>query len=352
MEAPSLSSHQLYRPPAEEANEQLIVLIHLVDTGIDFNIRTPLLIPSSEFRPVTDSGFSSMDLHYVSCKKTGLQWGFLTAALIYLYAPAFSALVNTWLVRPDFSHGFLILPISLYLVWLQREKLRHLRLQRSYLAGISVIIIAGAMLVLGDAASLITLQELSLPVMIVGLVLFLFGRVHLKTVGLPIAYLLFMIPFLDKLINPLHWPLQLLSAKMGVAFLMNLGFPALVQEQYIILPNITLEVAQACSGVKYLISIIAIGIPLAYITQKNLWSGIALVLSAVIIGVIANWIRVAAIGIWAYYGGSVLHGPFHVFQALFVAQLGFIALFVGAWILSKLNISQPGHVTPGPISTH
>jgi len=306
----------------------------------------------SKFRPVTDSVFYSMTYHSIFSKKTGLQLGLLTAVLAYLYAPAFSALVYTWWARDEYSHGFLIIPISLYLIWLRREKLRHLPLQRSYLAGISVIIIAGVMLVLGDAASLATLQELSLPVMITGLVLFLFGRVHLKTVGLPIAYLLFMMPILDELVNPLYWPFQLLSAEMGTTFLLKLGFPALVEQQYIILPNITLEVARVCSGVRYLFSIIAIGIPLGYITLNHLWSRIALVLSAVIIGVIANWIRVAAIGIWAYYDGNVLHGPFHVFQALFVAQLGFIALFVGAWLLSKLNESQPGYVTSGPISTH
>jgi EpsI family protein len=158
-----------------------------------------------------------------------------------------------------------------------------------------------------------------------------------------------MIPIADYIINPLHWAFQLTTAKMGVSFLQTLGFTAYLENQYIVLPSITLEVAQACSGISYLISIVAIGIPLAYVSQKNVWCRWTLVISAVIIGVIANWVRVAGIGIWAYYGGQVLHGPFHIFQALFVAHLGFVALFAGAWVLSKVpaGASKTFQVHPG-----
>lgn len=242
----------------------------------------------------------------------------------------------TWWVRDDYSHGFLVPLISLYLVWYRRESLKRLEHQPAFFFGISVVIAAGLMLVLGERGGMITLQELSFVVMIAGLVLCLLGKNYLKALGFPIVYLLFMIPIADWVIKPLHWGFQLMTAKIGVGLLQTLGFTAYLENQYIVLPNITLEVAQACSGISYLISIIAIGIPLAYVTQKNVWCRVILVVSAVAIGVVANWIRVAAIGVWAYYGGTVVHGPFHIFQALFVAQLGFIALFAGAWLLSRI----------------
>jgi len=295
---------------------------------------------SYKLRQVHESELSSVGWGLLGSRKYVLQLGLLFVAFVYLYVPIFNALASTWWGRNDSSFSFLVPPISLYLVWLRRERIKKLPIRPAYLAGVSVMVISGAMLLLGEAASVISLQELSLVVMIVGLVLCLFGKEFLKAVGFPIAYLLFTMPIFFLVIDRLHWPFQLLTAKMGVAFLHALGVPGIVERQYLMLPNITLEVAEVCSGVSYLISIIAIGIPLAYVTQKNNWCRVILVVSAVTIGVIGNWIRVAAIGLWAYYGGKVLHGPFEVFQGLFVAQLGFVALFVGTWLLSKVPASK------------
>ncbi len=288
-----------------------------------------------------------LDFDLLGSKRWSLRISLIILAFLYLYVPVLGKLAETWWLRDDYSHGFLVPFISLYLIWYQRERLKPLQLQPAFLSGISVVMTAGMMLLLGEAGGVITLQELSLVVMIVGLVLCLLGKDYLRVLGFPIAYLLFMIPITDEIINPLHWTFQLMTAKMGVGLLQTLGFAVHLEDQYILLPTITLEVAKACSGINYLISIIAIGIPLAYVTQKNVWCRVILVVSAVIIGVMANWIRVAAIGIWAYYGGKVLHGPFHVFQALFIAQLGFIALFAGAWILSKVPPSPSKAVTFG-----
>ena len=280
-------------------------------------------------------------------RKNVLKISLLVLAFAFLYLPVFRAFVETWWSRDDYSHGFLIPLISLYLVWYRREKLRYIQLQPALTAGVLVMITAAAMFLLGDAGGVITLQQLSLVVMIAGLTLCFWGVECLKAVGFPLAYLLFMIPIADEVINPLHWTFQLVTAKMGVSILHLLGFTALLEGQYIFLPAITLEVAKACSGISYLISIIAIGIPLAYVTQRTVWRRLALVVSAVVIGVIANWMRVAMIGVWAYYGGAVLHGPFHLFQALFVAQIGFVALFVGAWLLSRTASPQPHLNSPG-----
>jgi exosortase/archaeosortase family protein len=99
----------------------------------------------------------------------------------------------------------------------------------------------------------------------------------------------------------------------------------------------TLEVAEECSGVRYLISIIAIGIPLAYFTQRNWWRKIGLVITSVIIGILSNGVRVAFVVLCAYYyGKNNIQGPFHMFQGLFVSIVGFIFLFISAWLLSKI----------------
>jgi len=269
-------------------------------------------------------------------RKWTLRIGLLILLFLYLYAPVFVSLAKSWWVRDDYSHGFLVPFISFYLIWYRWEKLERLRIRPAFLTGLSAVMTAGIMLLVGEAGGVITLQALSFIVMIAGFILCLLGREYLSVLGFPIAYLLFMIPIADYLLAPLHWNFQLMTAKMGVGLLQTLGFAVYLENQYIVLPRMILEVAKACSGINYLISIIAIGIPLAYVTQKNVWCRVVLVVSGVLIGVMANWIRVAGIGIWAYYGGEVAHGPFHIFQGLFVAKIGFIVLFAGAWLLAKV----------------
>jgi exosortase len=115
-----------------------------------------------------------------------------------------------------------------------------------------------------------------------------------------------------------------------------LNVPVFQHSNYLDLPTISLEVARACSGVNYLVSIIALGIPLAYFTQKTWLRKIVLVLSGVIVGIIINSIRVTLIGIWAYRGGEIVHGPLHIFQSFFVSVIGFIFLIIFAVILNKI----------------
>jgi len=256
-----------------------------------------------------------------------------------LYTPVFAILVRSWWGSDIYRHGFLVPFISLFLVWRMRARLAQLPPAPSYAFGVPLVLLAGLMLFVGKLGAVIAvLQELSLLVMIAGLVLLLLGPLYLKALALPILYLLFMIPLLADHTDWVHWPFQLLAANVGVWLLQSVGIPALREAQFIALPRITLEVAEACSGIRLMISVIAIGIPLAYVTQRTWPRRVILVACAVVIGILANSFRVAAIGVWAYFGGEVLKGPFHVLQAMFAAWVGYVALFVGAWLLAR----EPG----------
>jgi len=200
------------------------------------------------------------------------------------------------------------------------------------------MLLAGILLMLGKAGGVGILQQISLIVMIPGLILMLLGRAYLKALSFPITYLLLMIPFLEDLLDPLHWPFQLLTAKQGVTLLELIGIPALVEKQFIFLPHITLEVARVCSGINSLISIVAIGIPVAYLNLRTWWGRVTLIFVALVIGVVSNWLRVVLIAVWTYSGNLVLHGPFHIFQGMFAAWVGYAALFAGAWVIAKLEI--------------
>jgi len=304
---------------------------------------------SNESRQVEISGSYTPSWAFLYSSKHILQLGLLLLVFAYLYAPAFEMLYRTWLKRGDHSHGFLIPLISFYLIWLRRETLGHTQVQPAYLWGIPVMIAAGVMLLVGKVGSVISLQEYSIIVMIVGLVLCLFGKDCLKVLSLPIAYLIFMIPFQDEVAGPLYWPLQLLGARIAGSLLEAFSIPVFVEHQFIMLPGTTLEVIRGCSGISSLLSLLAIGIPLAFMTQKRVWCRVVLLLSVPVFGLVANWMRLFSMGFWGYYYGAVLQEPFHSIQGLFFAQIGFVFLFVVAWILSNVP-ALPPQIKPPQLS--
>ena len=124
------------------------------------------------------------------------------------------------------------------------------------------------------------------------------------------------------------------------------GYPVYRDGTFIYLPNQTLEVAQVCSGVNYLVAIAAVGIPLAYLSRSTVARRTALVLFGVIVAVIANGVRVALIGFTAYHGlvTGDLHGPGHVFHGMFVAVAGYVALFLGAPRIVGTSLAGAGDV--------
>ncbi|MHB8481175.1 MAG: exosortase W [Nitrospiria bacterium] len=262
---------------------------------------------------------------------------FLITALLCLYAPVLVDMAHLWWTRYDYSHGFLIPLISLYLVWIQKSKLKNLRIQPGIWAGFLIMISAGFLLIAGRVGGILTLSAISLVVMIAGLILLLFGRSWLKQLGFPVSYLLLMTPVLDPIVGRLQWPFQLMTAKMSVRLLQTLGFPVLLDQQYMILPHMTLEVATVCSGINMLVAIVTIGLPLSYLFLKNGWTRAALLVSAVLIGIAANWARVFLIGAGVFWGFKLLHGPLHILQGMFVAWVGYAFLFGGVWALSKLE---------------
>jgi EpsI family protein len=259
----------------------------------------------------------------------------VVAAFVFVYGAVLTTLVKQWLSNDTYAHGFLIPCISLYLVWTRRKQLRLLIPHTNYGLGSALLALGMAMLFLGNMGNILILQTLSLPITIAGMVALLLGTEFLGILWLPIAYLLFMIPIWDVLTDPLRPYYQKMSAYMG-AFLVSLaGIPVYREGVLIDLPNITLKVARECSGVQYLIAIIAIGIPLSYMAVRSWIRRIAIIALGIVIATLFNGVRIGLIGIMSYYGiSSVLHGPGHVLQALSVSMAGYAALFAGAWLLS------------------
>jgi EpsI family protein len=268
----------------------------------------------------------------------------------FVYAKTISYWTGQVWSDPQYSHIFLIPFISAYIIWSGRGASRALSPQPSLMFGLPVVLFSGTLFLVGRAGSLALLEQASMLTMLVGLILMLLGAAWMKRLVFPIAYLLFTLPLSENLMRPLQWPLQMATAEMSVAALQLLGFPVLLEQNYIILPHIVLEVATVCSGANFLLSILAIGLPLAYLQLSRGWSRIALLLSAIVVGVVANWLRVILISIGAYYEYPVLHGPLHVLQGAFVFWIGLLYLFMVSRLLSKTRYEASGRLgsTPSP----
>ncbi len=258
-----------------------------------------------------------------------------------LCAPILGDLWNLWWNRYGFSHGFLVPLVSLYLAWLQWPRLSQVPMQPAIAPGLLWLVAATVLLLASEAAGIMTTGSLAFILVLAGLVLLLCGFAYLKALAFPLGYLIFMTPVLDGLTEPLVWPFQLLTANMAVSMLQALGIPVILENSiYIILPTVTLEVARECSGAGLLIAVLAIGLPLASLTLQAWWSRITLVVSSVLIAIIANWVRLTVMGVYAQAGGKDLHGPYHILQGLFVDWVAFGFLFLGAWLLGRMEHAE------------
>ena len=267
--------------------------------------------------------------------------------LILLCAPTVGDLMNLWWTRYGFSHGFLVPLVSLYLAWLQGPALRRIPVAPALGPGLLWLVVATLLLLASQVGGVITTGGVALILVFAGLVLLLGGYGYLKALAFPLAYLIFMTSVLDLLTEPLEWPFQLLTASMSVSMLQALGIPVLLENSvYIVLPTVTLEVARECSGAGLLVAVLAIGLPLAYLTLQAWWSRITLVVSSIMMAIVANWIRVTVIGVYAQSGGEELHGPYHILQGLFVDWVAIAFLLVGAWLLGRLEKAAPAPSLP------
>jgi EpsI family protein len=262
--------------------------------------------------------------------------GVFLLALILCYGPAATHLVIGWWEVTAYSHGFLIVPISFFLIFRDRTALKQLPILPRPIAGGVVLFFAAGLLMIGRVGSLMMVEQVSLLLVPPGLVLFFWGTAALRATAFPLGYLVFMLPFFDLLGTAIYWPLQTFSARMATTLLQMFGYAAYLQNPYIYLPNATLEVAKECAGLRYLVSILAIGMPLAYLTLTSWTRRLILLGSAILIAILANGFRIMLVGVIVYAGEmDYTHGPFHIFQGIFIAWIGMLALFVGSWWLSK-----------------
>ena len=267
-----------------------------------------------------------------------LSWlalGVAAAAALGLYSPVVAGMAAEWSEFPSLSHGFAIPLISAYLLWHRRRLLAEAPVEGS-IAGLPLIILALGMLVLGSLSGEPFVARLSLPLALLGTVLFLGGTRVARHAWVPIAYLVFMIPLPYVTLSALTYRSQLFDAELTATALGWLGVPVLRDGVMLHLPNITLEVAADCSSVPAIAALLALGGAYAQMQPRPTWIRVALTLSAAPLGLLSNIVRLIVTSLSAYYLGPVaLNNVIHKFNGTTVFLATVVLLVVLDALLTR-----------------
>lgn len=249
-------------------------------------------------------------------------------ALGVLYFGVIVGLVNAWVINPDYSHGFLIVPLCMFFVWQRRQRLAALPVRPAW-AGAGVVALSLLVFVAGQLGAEQFLARVSLIGVLAGAVIFVLGWAHFRVLAWTFCFALLMIPLPAIVFNEIALPLQLLASTVAEQSLLLFNIPVLREGNVIFLSSATLEVAEACSGIRSLVSLLTVGIVYGYFTEEKTSRRVILAVSTLPIAVTANALRVAGTGLLAHFAGqSAADGFFHLFAGWLVFMSAVVMLFV------------------------
>jgi len=255
-----------------------------------------------------------------------VQWLILCILLIVLYR---DVLLNWGLDLwndDNYSHGLLIPFISLYFIKARYTSLRQAGVSPKN-SGLLIVLAGLGLFILGSVGGELFSKRLSLIVVLYGLISFLEGREIAGILRFPVFILFFAVPLPYILYNAAAFPLKIFATKIAVKILALWGMPVFREGNIVYLSHTTLEVVDACSGIRSLMTLITLAFFLAYMMHKNIFKRLLIMALAIPIAVLANAGRVALNGILTKYNPAWGEGFWHEFSGLMVFVLSFVALW-------------------------
>jgi exosortase len=256
------------------------------------------------------------------------QWAVLLALVCLLYVPILGRLAAQWWTDPNFSHGFFVPAFSAFIVWQQRARLRLIQPAPSNW-GLPIIVFSLGILVLGVFGAELFLSRMSLLVLIAGMIVFFLGWQMLRQVLFPLLLLILMVPIPAIVFSQITFPLQILASKLATWSLAFLGVPVFREGNVINLPAMPLEVAEACSGIRSLLSLTTLAIMYGYLMEERPLLRAVLAVASIPIAVAANGFRIVGTGLLVqYWDPDKAEGFFHAFSGWLIFVVSLLMLFV------------------------
>ena len=259
-----------------------------------------------------------------------LSWKVLLLVVlgVAVYYDVLWRLTVAWSTDPNFSHGFIVPFFSAFVVWTQRERLLALPVKPSW-SGFPIILVALAFVIIGNLGAELFIGRVSLILLLAGLIVFFLGWQYFRALLFPWMFLFLMVPIPAIIFAQLTLPLQTLAAKIAAAALQFVGIPILREGNVLALPVLNLEVAEACSGIRSLLSLGTLAIIYGYFLEHRMLGRVVLALAAIPIAVLANGFRIFGTGFLVeHWDAQKALGFFHEFSGWLIFLVSMFLLFL------------------------
>jgi exosortase D (VPLPA-CTERM-specific) len=275
--------------------------------------------------------------------RSGLLLGVIMAAcLAVVFSSGLILMVQWWIAFDEYSYGWFVPPIAAFLIWQRQDALRALRFTGSW-AGVALVAVALAFWVLGELSALYTVIQYAFLLALAGAVLAVTGWRAFRVIAVALFILVLMVPLPNFIYFPLSQHLQLLSSEIGVWFIRLCGIPVYLEGNVIDLGDYKLQVAEACSGLRYLFPLMTLGFIVALFYRAPLWKRALLFVSAGIITVLMNSLRIGAIGVLvSHFGPGQAEGFLHWFEGWVIFMACVALLLLEIWALERFSARPRG----------
>jgi exosortase len=268
------------------------------------------------------------------------------AVTVALYFEVFKGLFHQWFTDSNFSHGLIVPFFCGWVVWLKRKELAAIPVTPSSL-GLVPITLAIILLTIGNFGAELFTARISIIVLIAGLVIFLLGWRHFHSLLFVICCMFLMVPIPAIIFNQITLPLQSLAAQLAASILELLGTPVLREGNIIQLASMPLEVAEACSGIRSLLSLGTLAIIFGYLSEPSAWKRVVIALASIPIAVGANAVRIVGTGLAVqFWDPDKALGFFHEFSGWLIFLFAFGAIMI---VQKALQTHKPDEHHESPL---
>ena len=294
------------------------------------------IIDSTDDREQPMSGVEAQTIYWRFSTFTWMIILVITILILLAFHSGFAQLVDRWNEQEEYSHGYFIPLVAIFLIWQKRVVLGSHQYNASW-SGVIVVIVGSLILFIGEFAALYILIHYAFIIVILGLALTVLGVRGTRVVIVPILFLLFAVPLPYFIDSDLSGELQLVSSQLGVAVIRFLDIPVYLEGNIIDLGIYQLQVVEACSGLRYLYPLMGFTFICVYLWREVMWKKVVVFLSAIPITIGMNSLRIGVTGVFMeYFGIDAAKGFIHDFEGWLIFLVCVLLVFVEIWILSIL----------------
>jgi len=284
----------------------------------------------------TEVDTGALRTEMIGSRRAAIISALATSALaVAVFAPILYWMFRHWGQSQDYSHGYLIAPLSAYFIWERRKRIARTPIEPSWW-GLVPLALGALALTIGRLGVELMSMRVAFVLTLIGLQVLLLGIPISRVLAFPLCFLFLMVPLPQSLVNVIAFPLQLIAADLAVSVLHLFGMPVLREGNILHLPSRPLFVAEACSGLRSLMALGTLGVLFAYFFRKSWPERILLVASTIPIAILVNAFRVALTALLAFWDASWVEGSIHQFEGFIMFGMAFALLMLEATLVSLL----------------